>query len=86
MKEYHFKPNADTLTALIDDQKFGTYALAIYQDTKGNGKIAKNMIGIPTDPYAFSKNYRPRTKAPNFDDCKFNYDADNNCVTMTMIK
>lgn len=85
LKEYHFTPNSNTLTAHIADQEFGTYALAIYQDTKGAGKIAKNFIGIPTDPYAFSNNYRPKTKAPNFDDCKFSYDATNNTVTMTMI-
>ena len=85
LKEYHFKPNGNTLTAHISDQNFGTYALAIYQDTKGAGKIAKNFIGIPTDPYAFSNNYRPKTKAPNFDDCKFSYDAKNNTITMNMI-
>ena len=65
---------------------FGTYALAIYQDVNGNSKIDKNFVGIPTEPYAFSDNYIPRIKAPNFDDCKFEYDAANNTVTMTMIK
>jgi uncharacterized protein (DUF2141 family) len=86
LKEYRFTPHDNKLTATIADQKFGTYALAIYQDVNGNGKIDKNLIGIPTEPYAFSQNYIPRTKAPNFDDCKFDYDETNNTITMTMIK
>jgi uncharacterized protein (DUF2141 family) len=86
LKEYHFKPHASTLTAYIDDQQYGTYALAIYQDVNSNGKIDKNMIGIPTEPYAFSNNYKPRIKAPNFNDCKFQYDSISNTVSMTLLK
>ena len=86
LKEYKFKPKGKNLTAKIADLKFGTYALAIYQDVNSNGKINKNFIGIPTEPYGFSNNYKPKVKAPNFDDCKFGYSAKTNSVTITMIK
>ena len=86
LKEYHFTPHGDVLTATITDQKFDDYAIAIYQDVNGNGKIDKNMIGIPTEPYAFSKNYIPRIKAPNFNDCRFSYNDSSNVVTMTLSK
>jgi len=86
LKEYHFTPNGLEHTATIGDMEFGTYALAIYQDVNSNGKIDKNFAGIPTEPYAFSNNYHPRIKAPNFDDCKFTYDSISNTVTMSMIK
>jgi uncharacterized protein (DUF2141 family) len=86
LKEYHFTPNGLEYSATIADMEFGIYALAIYQDVNSNGKIDKNMMGIPTEPYAFSNNYHPRIKAPNFGDCKFNYDSTSNTVTMSMIK
>jgi uncharacterized protein (DUF2141 family) len=86
LKEYHFIPNGKELIAKITDIPFGVYALAIYQDVNSNGKIDKNVLGIPTEPYAFSNNYHPRVKAPGFGNCKFNYDSITNTVTMTMIK
>ena len=86
LKEYKFTPNGKQLTAKITNLKFGTYALAIYQDVNNNGKIDKTIIGIPTEPYAFSNNYKPTVKAPSFDDCKFEYNAKNNSVTMALLK
>lgn len=86
LKEYRFKPHGKQLTAKITDLKFETYALAIYQDVNCNGKIDKNLIGIPTEPYAFSNNYKPVVKAPGFNNCRFDYDSQTNTVTMNMIK
>ena len=86
LKEYKFKPHGKVLTAKISDLKFGTYALALYQDVNSNGKIDKNFIGIPKEPYAFSNNFKPKLKAPDFDDCKFDYSAKANKLTMSMIK
>jgi uncharacterized protein (DUF2141 family) len=86
LKIYNFKPDSISLTATIADLPFGTYALAIYQDVNSNGKIDKNLIGIPTEPYAFSNNYKPTVKAPGFKNCKFNYCADTNIIAMKMIQ
>ena len=86
LKVYSFKPDSISLTATITDLPFGTYAMAIYQDVNSNGKIDKNMIGIPTEPYAFSNNYKPTVKAPGFKNCKFNYCSDTNIVAMKMIQ
>ena len=86
LKEYKFVPKGKILTAKITDLKFGTYALAVYQDVNSSGKINKNFIGLPTEPYGFSNNYKPKTKAPGFDDCKFDYSAKTNSVTITMIR
>ena len=47
----------------------GTYAVAIYHDVNDNGKIDKKLFGIPTEPYGFSNNIRPRLSAPSFTDC-----------------
>ena len=34
----------------------GTYALKVFQDTDGNGRLSVNALGIPKEPYAFSNN------------------------------
>jgi uncharacterized protein (DUF2141 family) len=86
LKLYEFKPCGDSCTAVIGDLPYGEYAIAAYQDTKNQGKIGKNKLGIPTDPYAFSNNYHPRIKAPNFDDCKFAYNDDSNTLHIKMIR
>jgi uncharacterized protein (DUF2141 family) len=86
LKEYRFKPHGKTLTAKITGLKFGTYALALYQDVNGNGKIDKNLIGIPKEGYAFSNNFKPTIKAPVFNDCSFDYNASANSITMTIIQ
>jgi uncharacterized protein (DUF2141 family) len=86
LKIYKFVPHGKELTAEVKDLEFGEYALAIYQDVNDNGKIDKNLIGIPTEPYAFSNNYKPTVKAPAFSDCRFRYDSAQNTVSMTLIK
>jgi uncharacterized protein (DUF2141 family) len=49
----------------------GTYAAAVYQDFNNNDNLDKNMLGIPQEPYAFSKGIRPQFRAPTFDEAKF---------------
>ena len=48
----------------------GDYAVAIYHDVNGNGKMDKNMLGIPKEPYGFSTNFKPKISAPKFTDCQ----------------
>ncbi len=86
LKEYRFKPKGKKLTATISDLPYGVYALAIYQDVNGDGKIDKNLIGIPTEGYAFSNNFKPTIKAPSFENCQFTYSARKHTVSMTMIQ
>lgn len=46
----------------------GTYALAAFHDLNGNGKLDRNMLGIPTEPYGFSKEPASKWEAPDFED------------------
>ena len=62
--------SADDQTATFE-LKPGRYALAMYHDLNGNDLMDKNFIGIPKEPYGFSKNFRPRFSAPSFEDCAF---------------
>ncbi|MCW3126553.1 MAG: hypothetical protein JWO03_2211 [Bacteroidetes bacterium] len=86
LKKYRFNPTGNTLTATITDLEYGQYAVATYQDLDADGKIGTNVIGIPTDPYGFSNNYKPKIKAPAFKDCAFAYDDKSDAVSITMIR
>lgn len=48
----------------------GNYAVAVYQDVNNNGKCDLNIIGYPREGFGFSKNYKPKFSAPDFDQVK----------------
>lgn len=85
LKTYKVKPKGKVLTLKITNLPYGTYAIATYQDVNENGKIDQNFIGVPKEPYAFSRNYKPVVKAPAFKDCKFDYSEKSNAVSISMI-
>ena len=85
-KKYTIKPNKDGIVT-IKDLDYGEFALALYQDVNSDGKINKNGIGIPKEPYAFSNNYKPVVKAPAYKDCKFAYNsAGSDTLVISMIR
>lgn len=49
----------ENLKLVSFDVPYGTYAVSIYQDTKANGELDRNFIGIPKEPIAFGNNYKP---------------------------
>jgi uncharacterized protein (DUF2141 family) len=46
--------------------KPGSYAIAVFHDTNGNGKLDRNFIGLPSEPYGFSNDVG-RRGPPNFE-------------------
>lgn len=60
----------NTLTIDFGDLPEGYYAIKLYQDANDNGKIDKNLIGIPTEGYGFSNNGGSFGQ-PSFDEAKF---------------
>jgi len=61
----------------------GEWAVALTQDLNNNNKLDKNFLGIPTEPFAFSNNIKPRLAAPSFQQCKFTVDGPGQVVTIT---
>jgi uncharacterized protein (DUF2141 family) len=49
----------------------GFYALAVYHDRNGNGKLDNNMLGIPVEPYGFSNDARGILGPPSFTAARF---------------
>ena len=69
----------------FDSLPFGSYAIAIYQDVNGNCKLDKGMFGIPSEPFAFSNNFKPKFGGPSFEKCKFDFNKENQAIEIEMI-
>jgi uncharacterized protein (DUF2141 family) len=63
----------------------GDYAIALYQDQNGNGKLDTNFFGIPTEPYAFSNNKVPFFSEPSFEKCKFQFNKQNQQIIINLL-
>ncbi|RFA24696.1 hypothetical protein CAI21_20625 [Alkalilimnicola ehrlichii] len=46
----------------------GRYAVAVFQDINGNGELDTNLLGIPTEPFGFSRDATGNMGPPSFDD------------------
>lgn len=52
----------------------GRYALSAYHDENGNGKLDRNMLGMPTERYGFTGS--PTMGPPAFGDAAIDLQAD----------
>lgn len=78
------KPNGKNEISVPVELAKGEWAVALTQDTNNNGRLDKNMLGIPTEPFAFSNNVRPHFSAPNFEECKFTVDGPGKVVAIAL--
>jgi uncharacterized protein (DUF2141 family) len=60
----------------VADLPAGDYAFAVYHDANANGKMDRNMVGMPTEDYAFSNNAFGKRGAPRFEDARIALPAD----------
>ena len=67
----HLKPGGSTKVVYAIQLPPGEWAIAATQDTNENDLVDRNMLGIPTEPFALSQVGHPRFKVPTFEDCKF---------------
>ena len=60
------EPHDRHLTVRFNNLPPGQYAVAAFQDSNGNGKLDKNFLGIPKEPYGFSQEARGSMGPPPF--------------------
>jgi uncharacterized protein (DUF2141 family) len=53
------------------DLPAGEYAIATYHDENNDNECNTNLLGVPTEAFAFSNDFRPFLSAPDFSDCSF---------------
>ena len=56
---------------VIENLPFGEYAIKLYHDENSNGKMDRNMLGIPSEDYAFSNNATGNFGPAEYEDAKF---------------
>ena len=56
---------------IIDDLPYGEYAIKLFHDENGNGKMDRNMLGIPSEDYGFSNNASGSFGPADYEDAKF---------------
>ncbi|WP_295988670.1 DUF2141 domain-containing protein [uncultured Variovorax sp.] len=54
----------------------GRYALRVFADENGNGKLDTNLMGMPTERYGFSNDAKGNRAAPDFEAAAISLDAD----------
>lgn len=65
------KVSEHSTKVIFNDLPQGSYAIAIYHDANDNSICDTNFIGIPTESYGFSNNFKPTLSAPKFSQTKF---------------
>jgi uncharacterized protein (DUF2141 family) len=73
--EIHSRRSLVTFT----DLKPGTYAVAVFHDENGNGKLDRDWLGFPVEPSAVSNNPKRHIHRPTFEEARFSL-QDSFCV------
>lgn len=56
---------------IIEELPFGEYAIKLFHDENGDGKMDRNMLGIPSEDYGFSNNASGSFGPADYEDAKF---------------
>ena len=70
-------------TVIFSDLPEGKYAVAIFQDKNENGRIDKNFLGIPTEPFGFSN--MKRFGIPKWEKVHFAHNAQSQKREVVMV-
>ncbi len=62
---------SNEMVVVFKDLPDGAYAFAVYQDLNENGQLDTKKFGIPTEPFAFSKNAMGKFGPPKFSEASF---------------
>jgi uncharacterized protein (DUF2141 family) len=57
------------------DVPAGRWAVMAYHDENGNGRLDKNVLGVPTEGTAFSRDAKGHFGPPSFNDAAFSAGA-----------
>ena len=62
----------------------GQYAFRMFHDVNGDGEMNTNIMGIPTEPFAFSNNARGSFGPARWEDAAFRLNAGANVYQITL--
>lgn len=72
------------VATMIDGLAPGTYAIKLFHDVDGDGKMGTNPYGMPVEPFAFSNNAQGNMGPAKWADAKFEVKAGANTHSITI--
>lgn len=76
--------HAAPAVAVFSGLPAGNYAVSAYHDENGNEQLDKNLLGLPTERYGFSRDARGRLGPPAFDDAKITLGEDDQSIVINL--
>jgi len=74
-----------TVTVVLKDMPQGDYAVSAFHDENANGELDQNILGIPTEGYAFSNDASGFLGPPSFDDAAVTVGKDSVTATAHLV-
>ena len=74
--------NAGVITVRLTNLPPGRYAIESFQDVNGNGRMDTSLLGLPLEPYGFSRDARPFLSKPGFGAVAFTLAPGENSQTL----
>lgn len=68
LRSYTIKVESESMTIELGEFTAGEYAVTLMQDKNMNGIMDKNMIGIPKEPFGFTKLQTIPFRTPSFEE------------------
>jgi len=72
--------HGSSVTATFRGLQPGRYALSVFHDESGSGKLDTNLLGLPTERYGFSRDAVGNLGAPSFDAAAIDLKEDSSIV------
>ena len=72
------------VVAMIDGLAPGIYAIKLFHDVDGDGKMSTNPYGMPVEPFAFSNNAQGNMGPAKWADAKFKVKTGANTHSITI--
>jgi uncharacterized protein (DUF2141 family) len=79
--------DAKTLSAVavFNNLPQGVYSVELFHDENRNGKMDRNLFGMPVEGYGFSNNPKKRMGKPGFDETNFQLNQAECTIEIKMI-
>ena len=77
-------PAGKTVSGTFGEVPTGFYAVIAFHDENANGKLDRNLLGIPTEKLGFSNNAKGMMGPASFADAKFEVTDTSKAVVVTL--
>jgi uncharacterized protein (DUF2141 family) len=71
LKTQSARAEGDEVVFTFENLSPGEYAISSFHDKNSDEKLDKNWVGVPVEPYGFSKDARSMFGPPSFSEAKF---------------